>query len=75
VIVEPPFPITEPAAEFDTRNLTYVGFSTESERSKHKHYVKNDHKELIKYCYIFRDQSITGVVGKRYDLNFIFLHK
>lgn len=30
VIVAPPFPITEPAAAFDTRNLRYVGFSMES---------------------------------------------
>jgi len=44
VIVEPPFPITEPAAEFDTRNLTYVGFSTESES---EHYVKMITKNQI----------------------------
>lgn len=36
VIVEPPFPMTEPAAEFDTRNLIYVGFSSESEKRKHE---------------------------------------
>lgn len=46
VIVEPPFPITEPAAEFDTRNLTYVGFSTESEKSEH--YVKMITKNQLK---------------------------
>ena len=45
VIVEPPLPITEPAAAFDTRNLTYVGFSVESGRSKH--YVKIRRKRYI----------------------------
>src|SRR5574338_344628 len=31
LIVEPPFPITEPAAASDTRNLMYVAFSILSE--------------------------------------------
>lgn len=35
LIVEPPFPITEPAAAFDTRNLRYVDFSVISDSGEH----------------------------------------
>lgn len=33
LIVEPPFPITDPAAAFDTRNLMYVALSILSDNS------------------------------------------
>ncbi|KAF7811660.1 Protein BTR1 [Senna tora] len=63
MIVEPPFPMTEPAAAFDTRNLTYVDLSIESGRSKHNARVRNH--ELTQRKQIGSDTLRRGIGSRR----------